>query len=253
MLVSDRPSLAPTTNQFARTLRIAVLIGISADLLLIAVRVARYPALFAMPGAFTFLIEPIVALIVYAVVAGALPWLTERIAHGPSALRIGALVGVIGGAIEVVSTALESLVSLPQTVVAVTTGVAQVSLFLLFAVAGFLGSRRTQRFWSGLSAAIGSAMVAIVIVVTFGFLLITTSLPTLAHNEIGDPDYLRSGWTDISAFAMANTFDAGFTHLVEAPIIASVLGAAGSGIGQIGRRNQQVKGLRGPAPEEQQG
>jgi hypothetical protein len=60
-----------------------------------------------------------------------------------------------------------------------------------------------------------------------------TALPTLAHGEIGDPDYVRSGWTDVRAFAIANTFDAGFTHLVEAPVIAATLGALGSGLGRL--------------------
>jgi hypothetical protein len=122
--------------------------------------------------------------------------------------------------------------------VTVTSGVAMLGLFLLFAVAGFLGSRRIGTIWYGLATAIWTAMVAIVMVVTFGFLLINTSLPMLAHDEIGDPDYQHSGWTDLRAFAIANTVDAGFMHLLEAPVIAIILGAAGSGIGSMGTRRQ---------------
>jgi hypothetical protein len=65
----------------------------------------------------------------------------------------------------------------------------------------------------------------------------------LAHGEISDPDYLRSGWTDVRAFAIANTFDAGFTHLVEAPVIAAVLGALGGGIALLTMR-------RDPSPQK---
>jgi len=226
-------------NKFVRTIQIGLLVSIGANLILMTLRVTSYPAFFAMPGALSFLIEPIVLLGIYAAVAFSLPWLADRVAEAPSALRIGTIAGLIGGAIDVVGTALESIVSLPQTVVTTTSGAAMLSLFLLFAVAGFLGSRRIGRFWNGLATAIWSAMVAIVMVVTFGFLLINTSLPLLAHDEIGDPDYQRSGWTDVRAFAIANTFDAGFTHLWEAPIIAAVLGAAGSGIGRIGTRRPQ--------------
>jgi hypothetical protein len=158
---------------------------------------------------------------------------------------VGTIAGLIAGAVGVLSTALESLFTLPQRVVSVTTGVAMLSLFLLFGVAGFIGNRRTRSFWLGVGAGIWSAIVAILIVVTFGFLLLTTSLPQLAHDAIGDPNYPRSGWTDARAFAIANTFDNGFTHLVQAPEIAAALGVVGGGIEQIGR----LKARRRPASQ----
>jgi hypothetical protein len=204
MIASDNTIRPLLTSSFLRVLQIGLLLGIGTDLVLLTVRVILYPAFFAMPGALTFLCEPLLPLGVYAIVIGALPRITLRIPHRLTMLHIGAMAGLLGGTIEVVSTALESLVSLPQVIVSVTTGVAQVSLFLAFAAAGFFCSRRTRRFWSGLSAAICSAMVAIVVVVTFGFVLINLFLPTLAHDEIDDPDYLRSGWTDVRAFAIAN-------------------------------------------------
>jgi hypothetical protein len=238
VIASDPATHSPATNQIARTLRSWLLIGIGTDLILMALRVARYPTFIAMPGALTFLIEPMLFLGVYAAIAVALPGIAARLAYGPSVLRAGTVIGLIGGIIEVVSTALESLMSLPQSLVTLTSGVAMLGLFLSFVVAGFVGGHRTRVFGSGLEAATLSAMVAILVVVTFGFLLINTSLQKLAHDEIGDPDYQRSGWMDARAFAIANTFDAGFTHLWEAPIIATILGAAGSGIGQIRVRRQ---------------
>jgi hypothetical protein len=224
--------------RLARALRLWLLVLIGCDLGLLAVRVARYPAFSSMPGALSYLLEPVAALAVYAAVVFALPIFAARVAGAPVAVRVGAVAGLIGGIIEVASTALESLWTLPQQVVAVTTGAAMLGLFLLFGLAGFIGGRRIRSFWLGLVTAVWSAMCAILIVVTFGFLLVNTSLPQLARGEIGDPDYLRSGWTDIRAFAIANTFDAGFTHLVEAPVIAAVLGAAGSGIGRLAARRR---------------
>jgi hypothetical protein len=111
-------------------------------------------------------------------------------------------------------------------------------LFLLFGIAGFAGCRRARAFWPGVAAAIWGAMVAILIAVTFGFLLINIALPQLARDEIGDPDYARSGWTDPRAFAIASTFDNGFTHMTEAPIIAAVLGSLGSGVGVFSMRRR---------------
>src|SRR5260370_36345984 len=137
-----------------------------------------------------------------------------------------------------VNVTLESLLSLPQAVGTVHIGIAMLGLFLSFGVAGFRGGRRGGSFGPGLGAAGWRGVVAILLAVTFGFVLINVALPKLAHDEIGDPDYARSGWTDVRAFAVANTFDAGFTHLVEAPIIAAVLGAAGSGLTRLGARRR---------------
>jgi hypothetical protein len=235
MTIRARAEIMRRSGRLARRLQIWLLVLIGCDLGLLAARAASYQAFFSMPGAPTYLIEPVAALAIYAAVVVALPFVVGRIAVAPTAVRVGTIGGLVGGTIEVASTAVESLWTLPQYVVSAVTGVAMLGLFLSFGIAGFVGGRRTRSFWLGLGSAIWSAMLAILLVVTFGFLIVNTSLPQLARDEIGDPDYLRSGWTDVRAFAIANTYDAGFTHLVEAPLIAAVLGAAGSGMGQIGR------------------
>lgn len=227
-------------DPLARRLRQWLIVLIVCDLGLIVLRAASYPAFFAMPGALGYLIEPTAALSTYAIGICLLPYLIARTPAASAAVRIGAIAGLVGGAIAVASTALESLWMLPQRVVSVATGIAMLALFLTFGVAGFVGARRTDSLRFGLGAAVWSAVVAILIVVTFGFFLINTALPRLAQNETGDPDYLRSGWTDGRAFAIANTYDAGFTHLVEAPVIAAILGTAGSGAGRIASRRARL-------------
>jgi hypothetical protein len=42
---------------------------------------------------------------------------------------------------------------------------------------------------------------------------------------------VRSGWTDVKAFVLANAFDNAFTHLVGAFIVGSIVGLIGSAIG----------------------
>lgn len=236
MMSSISTDVARERLRVARTLRLWLLLLIGCELALLAVRAVRYPAFFSMPGALGYLLEPVVALAIYAAVVALLPLIIARVPAAQSAMPIGIILGGIGGLIEVASTALESLLVLPQHVVSITTGIAMLSLFLIFGIAGFIGARRTRSILLGVGTGIGTAMLAILIVVVFGFLLVNITLPALAHGELRDPDYLRSGWTDVRAFAIANTYDAAFTHLVEAPVIAAVLGAVGSGIGRAGVR-----------------
>lgn len=206
---------------------LGVILIMCADVVMGVARVVTYPTFVGEPGALGYPVEAVAALLAYVVVIVVAAFMVRRDVGVFEAVRVGAVLGVLGGCIEIASTAVESLFTLPQAIVSVVTLAAMLGLFTLFALAGFMGVWRTGRFWMGIVAAVGCAMCAVLIVLTFGFLLSLTSLPQLARDMIGDPDYVRSGWTDPSAFAIANTFDAAFTHLVEAPIIAGVLGAVG--------------------------
>jgi hypothetical protein len=237
MHTEARAAAAHEAIRLAPVLRLWLLALIAADLALVGLRAATYPAYFTMPGAVGYLIPLLVALAVYAAAIVALPRLAVRSPGAATALRAGMVAGLVGGALDIANITLESVLALPQAVVSLTTLAAMLGLFVTFAVAGFVAGRRAG-FWPGLAAAVWSAAIAILIAITFGFLLANVALPRLAHDEQGDPDYQRSGWTDPRAFAIANTFDAGFTHLLEGPIIALVLGAAGSGLGQVGARRR---------------
>jgi hypothetical protein len=238
----------PTSRKGATTriLRFVLLAAILLDLALIGLRALRYPLLFAMHGSLVYVLEPVVLLLVYAAVVVGLTAATARSPGWLTALRTGTLLGLIGGAIEVANITSESALDLPQRVVSITTLSFMLSLFLLWAVAGFLGARRTGSFGLGVLAAVCAAMVTILAAVTFGFLLVNIALPQLAHDEIHDPDFLRSQWSDVVAFAIANTFDAGFAHLLEGPIIAAILGALGSAVGRISQ-TRRARWRRGSA------
>ena len=76
--------------------------------------------------------------------------------------------------------------------------------------------------------------------VAFGLLLMNIALPHLASQEITDPDFVRSHWNNVTLLAIANTLDAGSSHLLEAPIIALVFGLIGSGLGRLTTRRQSL-------------
>lgn len=212
---------------------VCLLALIVCDLAQVALRLATYPSVVRWPGAGGYVAEAVAPLAAYALIVAASPLVVRRAPTLRVALWVGAVAGAVGGVLEIVDISFESLLLEPQAVVTVFTGAAMVALFLLFAAAGFIGARRARAFGSGVAAAVWSAMVAIIIAVTFGFLLMSLALPQLAREMIADPDYARSGWADPTAFAIANTFDSAFIHLLEAPIIAAVLGSAGAGIGLL--------------------
>jgi hypothetical protein len=200
---------------------------------LVLLRVATYPTFLRWYGAAGYEAEALIGLAIYAVALAPLFYLVPRFKPLPVALAIGSAVGLVGGTFDIASQVIENQLFLPQSIVSIASLISMLTLFLAFAIAGYLGARRLAAFWPGVFAAIWSAVMAIAIAVTFGYLLLNIALPTLARDEMGDPDYIRSGWRDPQAFAIANTFDAGLTHLIEGPIIAVVLGSVGAGVGVV--------------------
>lgn len=93
-------------------------------------------------------------------------------------------------------------------------------------------------------------MCTIVITLTFGFTLSYVALPRLQHILATSPEYTRSHWTDVHAFAIANKFDSAFSHLLVAVIIAGILGTLGSFMGAAvarhrSQRQAQARDVRG--------
>ena len=116
--------------------------------------------------------------------------------------------------------------------------------FVLWGVAGFVGARQTDSLSPGIVAAIWSAMICVVVAITFGFLLTYTSLPTLERQLVADPDFLRSHWDDLRAFAIANSFDSAFSHLLGALLVSAVFGTVGSVAGILSRRMKHYLATR---------
>ena len=146
-------------------------------------------------------------------------------------LRAAVLVGVALGTLEMVNISVETFAGLSGAANLTTTAPLILGPFLVWSVVAGWAARATWSPRTGLLAAVWSAMVTMVIGVTYGFVLALVVPDRLAHDLVNDPDYLRSGWTDVNAFVLANTFDNGFTHLLGGLIVGSVVGLIGSLIG----------------------
>jgi len=192
---------------------------------MIALAVARYPALFAQPGAGTFVVEPICALFAYAVaiyfVARSRRPTWDTIF--PTALRFGLLTG----AIEILNMGIEN--GIPFSVKGPSAQIAfMLTVFTLWGIAGGLTARALNSLRAGLRAAISSACICMLIAVTAGFVIQLFLVPPDTAYVATWGEFKRSGWTDARAFGLANTLDSGFTHLAIAPVVAVLFGGVAS-------------------------
>ena len=199
---------------------------IALDLGLIAFRALLYQPFFSQPGALIFLLEPTLLLFVYAGIVLAIA-VTSFVPGRLQALRVGTIIGLTTGVMWVVNLGLETFTNLSGLTSILCTAPFLLGAFVLWSIgAGQIGWTSGAPV-QGVLAAVWSAMICVLITIAFGLLLTFTSIPRLEQQLAADPDYLRSGWSNIHAFAIANSFDSAFSHLLGALIIASVAGTVG--------------------------
>jgi hypothetical protein len=207
-----------------RAIRVGFLTLITVSLVMIGVRAALYPPLLTQPRGTLSVLAPAGVLFVYAFLGG---WVTAnpRPDHA-AALRIATAFGLVSGVVSVAHIAQETYVRLPPQEVAIVTWGFILAMFAPWAIAGFVAARRTRRGSLGLFAGVWSSAVCMVLTVSFGFGQLLTSLGRLQRQDAGSPDFVRSGWSDLPAFAIADVFEAGFWHLLIGPAVALCLGGA---------------------------
>jgi hypothetical protein len=230
-------------RQTVQGVRIALLVGIALDLGLIAAHLLLYPALLAQPGAMQYVAEPVIALLVYAVIVYAVTAVSANAASARRAtLGLGMVFGLITGALWLLNLTLETFANLSGLGL-LATAPFLIGAFVLWGVAGLVRASQTGAFGPGLLAAVWSAMICVLLTITYGLFLPFVALSTLRDNLARDLDFVHSGWSDLHAFVLANTFASAFSHLLGALIVALLFGSVGSLLGLVFAR------LRGPKPQ----
>jgi hypothetical protein len=78
--------------------------------------------------------------------------------------------------------------------------------------------------------------VSVLLAVSFGFVLMFFAVPPLDYVATW-AEFQQSGWRDVHAFAIANSLEAGFTHLLTGLVLGSIFGAIGGGMARIRPRH----------------
>jgi len=207
----------------------AVLALLGLDGALVAAGLISYPSFLRQSGSGVYLAEPLLLLAIYAAVALAV--IRSAGVDRRRVLRAAAVVAIVLGAIEVANISVETFADLPGAANLATTAPLILGPFAVWSVVAGWAAWATGSLRMGLLVAIWTAMVTMVIAVTYGFVLLLAAPNRLDRNLLTDPDHARSGWPDVKAFALANTFDNGFTHLLGGLLVGSVVGLIGGLVG----------------------
>jgi hypothetical protein len=182
--------------------------------------VSRWPPFLHQAGAAARLAELAGILAIYlAAIVFASKLKTEQWEPVQRAVSFGLLSAVVETSNIVLENVAPQLFRHP----AVSIGLMVVT-FLIWAAAAVWKNPASAGWKGGLIAAIASASLCMLIAVAIGFpieLFIKPPDPAIVAMW---SEYQRSGWTSPRLFALANTFDSGFIHLLLAPFVACVFG-----------------------------
>ena len=210
-------------------IRTAMLLGVFVGLILVAFATIGLHSPLTMPGGTTCIFEAVVPLLVYGLIAFWTPAL--GLMHRGPTIQIGTGVGILGGVLQIAHLALENFGHRIGENAAVTLGF-MLSGFVVWGVAGYWVTRASRDIKAGVAAGCWSAMVSVLMAVTFGLVLITFSFPPTGYVSTWN-EFRQSGWTDARAFALANSFESVFSHLTAGPVAGAIFGFFGAAVARI--------------------
>ncbi|MEP7356906.1 MAG: hypothetical protein ABI847_06665 [Anaerolineales bacterium] len=220
------------------TLGRAMLLGVSAAVLLVGLGLSLYPTTLSASGDGLRGVLAIGIILVLYGLAGA--WLPRRLGRpDPWLLRTAITVGLLAGAVYAAEIVLE-YVLLPadnSPYALIEFG----AIFIIYFATGLAAARRTGQARDGLLAAVTAALIStliwylVLLAVTFA-MRGTPQQAAVMRAEGNLEDFARSGMTDFSAWLMQDLLGAGFFHLLLGPLAAAILGGAGALAGKGLRR-----------------
>ena len=210
-------------------LRIVLLIVIAINIIMMIIATFMYSPLLTMPHSYTYILELGVMLLLYiAIVIGA-----TKASFDLNTICIATFFGVIASLLEIVHISIENFGHLKSQAETVSTGIFMGGLFFLFALAGYRITIVKREVVAGVLGASWSAVVCMLIVMTFGLSQLFWSFGSIEKHDIGDPDFVRTGWTDMHAFVIADIFEACFKILLMGPIVGIFFGLLGAVIARF--------------------
>ena len=212
-----------------RILRLTLLSVIAASTVMVIIAALMYPALLTMPGSTSYILRLVIMLLLYVILVlrATIPATDQTI------LRVGTLFGVIACILEIVHILIENFGRLNARTETISTGIFMVGLFFLFGLSGYVVTYSKRNIISGMWAGSWSAVVCMLIVMTYGLTQLFWSFETMEKHNIGNPDFIRTGWNDLHAFVIADIFEACFKILFVGPVAGIIFGLIGAATARV--------------------
>jgi hypothetical protein len=202
----------------------AILLVMLVDVGLVLVRALSFRTILSMPG---FLLSLGSALVGFGAATAAILFASSKAPVRDH--RFATAAGLAGGVLMVGHMALENFGARIGEDWRPTVGV-MLAAFALWFASGWREGRGNLSAVAGAIAGCWAAIVSVTLAILSGFVGLYFDVPSSAYVATW-PEFVQSGWSDPTAFALENALDAAASHLLVALLLGTVLGAAGGLIG----------------------
>jgi len=138
-----------------------------------------------------------------------------------TAFEDGSKIGFLAGIFNIVHLTVECFVAIPEKINSTATLSFMCVLFILFGVSAYITGRKINKTGPALLSGIWCAMVSILILFVYGFLLDVLFFSQMKAILRYDEEFIQSKMA-LDSFVIHNTLESGGTHLLEAPFIALI-------------------------------
>ena len=210
-----------------------VLWAIMIDIGLVVFRVLTDVSTLAVPGAISTLVWLGISFVAAAIVVICSNSSKSIVVD----LRFATAAGLLGGIILMTHMALENFGARVGEDWRLTLAV-MLATFAIWLSSGWRTARRHSALVAGTVAGCWTAIISVILVITFGFVGMYFDIPSRGYVQTW-PEYLRSGSSDPQGFAIVSTLDAGSGHLITALLLGPILGCVGWFIGSLQTGNEK--------------
>jgi hypothetical protein len=210
---------------YFRKLRFITILMIVCLVLTTLIVIIAYPENTGRNGVISWIIT-IILLLFYCSFCFYLPSMGSREPFS-GGLRQGTTFGFLAGIIWIAHMTVDHFTTLSQTTDASLTVVSMIFVLSVYGYAAFRFMQKTGQVIASLLSAVWSAMLSILILFVFSWIITFLFMPWIEQNFLEDPDYLISGMINISDYTIHHNIESAGIHLLEAPVLAFLVGLVG--------------------------
>ena len=219
---------------YFRKLRIITILMIICLVITTLVVIIIYPENTGRNGIASWIIT-IILLLFYLFFCFYLPFLGSRKPFS-GAIRHGTSMGLVAGFVWILHMTILHFIHLPGVLSTIFTWVFMILVLFIFGYAAYRFMARSNHLFASLLSSVWTSMFSILVLFIYSWIVTLLFMPWIEKILIGDPDYLISGMINISDYTIHHNIESAGIHLLEAPVLALIVGLIGIFIYRIRKK-----------------
>jgi len=210
---------------YFRKLRLISILMIIVLVATTLVVIIMYPENTGRSGIISWIIT-IILLLLYLFFCYYLPFMGAKEPFA-EAIRQGTSFGLIAGIIWIIHTTIDHFLRFSQTAGTIMTMISMILVLFVYGYSAYRFMMRRNHILASALSSLWASMFSILLLFVYSWIITFLFMPWIEKNLLTDPDYLISGMINISDYTMHHNIESAGIHLLEAPVLAMIVGFLG--------------------------